>query len=271
MTPDFDIRKIRPEDFDLVRDLPPDDWNFNYADFLKQHFHEKYFYAVVTYTAAGITGTGNAFFFGKSGWLGNIIVKSEHRKQGIGLFITGHLIRHLTKTGCETVFLLATEKGAGIYQKAGFKSVIKYRYFSSESDIPYSLPKEVRRMNHFDLEEILKLDIRVTGEDRHFLISQYYENGWVYAKDSSISGYYLPDFGRGVVIASDRKAGIEFLELKHSQKNVRSGVPVENKQAIKFFEDNKFKENPSCTRMMLGRKIDWNPQNIYSYAHGYCG
>jgi ribosomal protein S18 acetylase RimI-like enzyme len=271
MTRDFNIRKISPEDFLIVRDLPPPDWNFNYADFLKVHFPEKYFYAVVTFEGSEITGTGNALDFGESGWLGNIIVKPDYRRQGIGLFITQHLCRYLTGKGCKTILLLASDEGKSVYESAGFKNILKYRYFTSENKTSYQIPKEIRKIDKADLEAVYKLDLQVTGENRHYLISRFYENGWVYTGCSSISGFYLPDFGRGTIIASDRQAGLKLLELKHSMNHARSGVPVENIHAIRFFENNHFKENPSCTRMMRGRTIVWNPQNIYSYAHGYCG
>lgn len=271
MTKDFNIRSIRPEDFSDAGDLPPRDWNFDYTDFLKNHFQEKFFYAVVIYTDTGIVGTGNAFNFGESGWLGNIIVKPAYRRQGIGLSITRHLCRHLTEKGCKTMLLLASDEGRSVYQRAGFRTVTKYRYFTSCNETPVSLPGEIRRIEESDLEKVFEMDCQATGEDRQLLILKSFENGWVYDNGSSISGFYLPDFGRGVVIAIDGQAGLKLLELKHSIRNARSGIPVNNHEAIKFFENSDYTEISPCTRMMIGMEIGWSPGSIYSYAHGYCG
>lgn len=271
MTKDFNIRIIRPEDFGDAGNLPPGDWNFDYTDFLKNHFLEKYFYAVVIYTDAGIVGTGNAFHFGESGWLGNIIVKPAYRRQGIGLFITKHLCRYLTEKGCKTILLLASDEGKSVYQRAGFRIIMKYRYFTSCNEASVSLPVEIRRIEKSDLEKVFEMDRKATGEDRQLLISKSFDNGWVYDNRSSIYGFYLPDFGRGVVIAIDRQAGLKLLELKHSMRDARSAIPVDNHEAIKFFENGDFTEISPCTRMMMGGAIGWTPGNIYSYAHGYCG
>lgn len=271
MNSDFLVRQIGYEDFNQVNNLPPDDWKFNYADFLLKHIQEKYFYAIVTLAGSEITGTGNAFNFGRTGWLANIIVKPSYRRQGIGLFITRHLIRYLKKCRCKTLLLLSTESGRSIYQKSGFISVLNYRYFTSEYDTSFVMPKKVRKVRKSDLEEIIKLDAKTTGEDRSFLIYKFYKSGWVYSTGSTISGFYIPDFGRGAVIAYDNQAGLKLLALKHSMQQSRSAVPEINHDAFRFFEEKGMKETSICSRMVLGKQIEWNPRNIYSYAAGYCG
>ncbi len=265
------VRQISHEDFNQVKDLPPDDWNFNYTDFLLTHLQERYFYSIVSTIGSEITGTGNAFNFGKTGWLANIIVKPAYRRQGIGLFITQHLVLYLRKKGCNTLFLLATESGKNVYQKAGFKRVMKYRYFTSEYDKSFARPEKIRKIKASDLDGIINMDAQATAEDRSPLICRFYKSGWVYAAGSSISGFYIPDFGRGAVIAVNKEAGLNLLELKHSAQLTRSAVPETNHDAVRFFEEMGFKENSPCSRMVLGSQIAWNPQNIYSYAHGYCG
>ncbi len=265
------VRLIKYEDFNQLGNLPPEDWDFNYTDFLAKHIQEKYFYGIVTLSGSEITGTGNAFDFGNTGWLANIIVKPEHRRHGIGLFITQHLTRYLKMSGCKTLFLLATESGKSIYQKSGFISILNYRYFTSEHDTSFALPKNIRKARESDLEEIIKLDAQATGEDRSHLILKSYKSGWICSSGSAISGFYLQDFGRGVVIALNKETGLTLLELKHSIQKSRSAVPETNHDTIRFFEENSIKETSICTRMMQGLQIQWNPDNIYSYAAGYCG
>ena len=194
------VRQIGYEDFNQVKNLPPEDWKFNYKNFLIKHVHKQYFYGIVTLAGSEITGTGNAFNFSS-----------------------------------------------------------------------FTMPVDVRKVRTSDLEEIIHMDAKATGEDRSFLIRKFYKDGWVFSAGPVLSGFYLHEFGRGAVIAFDRQAGITLLELKHNVQHSRSAVPEINHDTCKSFEEKGIKETSVCSRMVLWKKIEWIPQNIYSYASGYCG
>jgi len=61
----------------------------------------------------------------------------------------------------------------------------------------------------------LKLDLSISDEQRENMILQFNSNGYVYEKKDTgkISGYFLPDLGDGVVLATNNKDGIELLKL----------------------------------------------------------
>ncbi len=84
-------------------------------------------------------------------------------------------------------------------------------------------------------------------------------------------GFYLRDFGRGLVLSKDTNAGIEPLKLKHSTKQKRALLPQDNSTGVEFFETNRLKKGDKYSRMIRGKENTWNPQYIYSYGSGYCG
>ena len=84
-------------------------------------------------------------------------------------------------------------------------------------------------------------------------------------------GFYLPEFGRGLVLSRDEQAGMELLEVKHSKKGKRTLLPVENQTGIRLLEKMKLKKGVNCSKMLLGKENNRKPNFIYSYGSGYCG
>mgnify|MGYP003633636072 CR=1 FL=1 len=116
------------------------------------------------------------------------------------------------------------------------------------------------------------LDNLANGENRTHLIDKYYKTGFGYFNsDNDLLGFYLPDFGRGLVLSNDTKAGVELLKLKHSKKEIRTLLPIDNNAGIDFFKTSGLKKGYKCSRMILGKQNKWNPKYIYSYGSGYCG
>ena len=56
----------------------------------------------------------------RSGWIGNLIVPPEHRRQGIGERLMKHALEHLLRRGVRTIRLEADPPGIGIYRRLGF-------------------------------------------------------------------------------------------------------------------------------------------------------
>ena len=127
-------------------------------------------------------------------------------------------------------------------------------------------------LKDFDLENVCKLDEDANGENRTHLIGKFFENGFGYFNsDNELLGFFLPQFGRGLVVSRSEQAGVELLKLKHSKKGRRTMLPVENLHGISFLENNGLKKGDKCSRMVLGKENNWNPNYIYSYGSGYCG
>lgn len=268
------IRALKESEIDRLNSLPPTDWKFNYESFLKDFLKEDFFYAFVMIQDEKIIGTGNVFLKEKTGWLANIIINKKYRGKGLGFKMTKFLVDFLINKGCETQLLLATELGEPVYQKIGFKKVTEYQCFDTEieNNSTTHYTKSIRKLGHSDLKNIHKLDKDANDENRTHLIDKYYETGLGYFNnENELLGFYLPDFGRGLVLSRDEQAGIELLKLKHSKKGERTLLPVDNQKGIDYFEKNGFKKGHKCSRMILGKENKWKPKYIYSHGSGYCG
>jgi GNAT superfamily N-acetyltransferase len=265
------IRRLQQEDIPLVKDLPPEEWKFNYRQFLNLHFGKPYFYAVVYVYKGKIAGTGNAIINGRIGWLANIITSNEYRNQGIGTSITKHLMEYIADKNCETQLLIATDLGHPIYQKLGFRKNSTYRFFRSETPLKAPEDKHLVKLKKTDLKDILEIDRQVLGDDRAYLITRCYQGGWIYKENNRLIGYYLPNMGRGAIVATEKEAGLLLLQQKHSQADRQTAIPKENQVAFNYLFNNGFEYFNNCARMIIGKEVPWQPTNIFSYSHGYCG
>ncbi|MFT7120262.1 MAG: GNAT superfamily N-acetyltransferase [Neolewinella sp.] len=266
------IRELQKQDIPGLNTLPPTDWGFNYETFTEDFFSEDFYFAFVIILDDKVIGTGNLFLKGKIGWLANIIVHKEHRGKGLGSKMTRFLVDFSKEKGCDTQLLIATQLGGPVYQKLGFRKVTDYQCFDSETGYNFDYPKRIRDLKQSDLNSLYELDKYANGEDRAHLIGKFYETGLGYFDDENkLLGVYLPDFGRGLVLARNKKVGTELLKLKHSQQGRRTQLPVENQAGIDFLEKVGLKKGPKTSRMMLGKDSDWKPECIYSYGSGYCG
>ena len=72
-----------------------------------------------------------------------------------------------------------------------------------------------------------------------------------------------------VILASDNKAGIELLKLKHSQKKCMTVLPEENIAGNVFLKEQGFELHNQAYRMALGGEVDWKPQSVFCRIGGY--
>ena len=266
------IRPINNADILGLNELLPKEWSFDFEFFLTDYGKEDYFHAFVMVQDEKVIGTGNVFLKDKVGWLANIIIDKEFRGNGLGLEMTKFLVDFLTSKGCETQLLIATELGEPVYEKLGFKKQTEYRSFDTVTKYSVSRSSPMRKLEDSDLENLFKLDKEINGENREHFIEKYYKTGLGYFNaNKELLGFFLPDFGRGLVLAKDKKVGIELIKFKHAKKGQKTLLPVENEEGVRFFENNGFKKGEKCSRMIFGKENSWSPEFIYSYGGGYCG
>ena len=269
---DFMIRELKKSEIRGLNNLTPTDWKYDYEEFLTGYLNEDFFHAFVMIKDDAIIGTGNVLVKEKIGWLANIIITKKFRGKGLGFQMTKFLVDYLNDKECETQLLIATELGEPVYQKAGFKRITEYQCFDSETELDFTQTNSIRPLKDIDLGSVYKLDEDANGENRTHLIDKYYATGLGYFNNENVLlGFYLPDFGRGLVIAKDSKAGIELLKLKHSKIGMRTLLPIENKEGIDLLESTGLKKGDKSVRMVLGKENKWKPKYIYSYGSGYCG
>jgi len=267
----FMIRKIEKDEISLIRDLPPPDWNIDLEKVYNQHFYQDYFYPVVATIDSEFVGTGIAVVNGNSTWLGIIIVKENHRNKGIGNAITNHLINYSKLKGIDTIILAASDLGLPVYRKIGFEHDINYLFFKTEDPIKREpVSKNISEINKNEYDRIFELDFAITGEKREKLLTFPLKTGFKF-KDKFLKGFYLPDFGTGLIIADSEISGLELLKFKLSLDNSSICVPETNTAAIEYLKSINYYQSFKTPRMFLNKNVKWDSKNVYSRGSGYLG
>lgn len=267
----MNIRPLKYQEIDRLEGFPPESWRFNLVEFTRFHFGSDYFIALVAEKDGGIVATGNGIYTGRTGWLGNIIVRPQFCGHGIGRAITMAVMKRLLDWNCRSLLLIATGDGEGMYKKMGWEICGNYLFYRCKLPVSPTESEMIRKIRKQDHQKIAELDREITGEERLPLLGRYLYRGFVFA-DNGISGFYLPDFGEGLIVAKDELAGLELLHRKiGSKKNTMVVIPGENKTASEFMENLGFKHHSRANRMCWGARPEWEPKGIFSRASGYCG
>jgi GNAT superfamily N-acetyltransferase len=266
------IRKIEATEINLLKDFPPEDWKMDLPALISMHHSNACFYPVAAESGEMIIGCGIAYCFGKTGWLGNIIVIPDFRRQGIGRSITMHLMDYLREKGCNTQILIATEMGENIYRNLGFRISSMYDFYRCDSAVAaYKFPG-IRKMEKGDIPAVEKIDRMITGETRSGFLEKYYSGGWVYERRSrGIGGFYLPDFSNGPVEAEETEIGLELMMFRLAHGRLTAAIPEENRAAGEFLVSLKFRKYRTAPRMVFGPEVPWQPEKIFNRGSGYCG
>ena len=265
------VRKTGKNEIAQILEFVQEDWNAPIREFFRIHSRADYFYPAVAKIKSEIIGFGMAVINDNAAWLGFISVKEEHRNKGAGKMITNHLIEYSKTRGAESIILIATEMGLRVYEKIGFEHDLYYLFF--RSDKPFKIDfrcSNISRIEKDDYARIFNLDYEISGEKRERLLAHYLQSGFKY-KDRKIKGYYLPDFGRGLIIADSEEAGLGLLKFSLSGNTSMLCVPETNMAAITFFNSLDLYQYLKASRMFLNKNIVWNSKKIYLRGCGYLG
>ena len=216
-----------------------------------------------------LAGIGTTILLGETAWLATIIVHTDHRNKGYGTKITEALLQSLDSTKCTTVFLIATALGEPVYKKVGFEVETEYAGFSG-GNIDALTPDRIIVFEEKYTDDILRLDKKITGEDRSLLLREHLPLAQLHFVGDKLGGFYLPTLGEGPIVAEDSESGITLLTQKMQTVNTIT-LPIDNEGGIDFLLNHRYKRVRHLSRMRLGRKIAWQPDSIYSRISGVSG
>ncbi len=267
------IRPLEKQEIPKLAGMAPPEWHSDLPTFMTIHFGEPYFHPIVADIENKIIGVANGIQTGETGWLGNIIVQPEWRGRGIGTDLTDSLIRHFSDRGCRRQLLIATPLGEPIYLKLSFRVSSYYEFFKGPQLAGPADFSTLRAIGPHDVGPILDLDRYVSGEDRGRMLLKFFPGGWVHQDRSTwhIDGFFLPDFGAGLIIAANKNAGLALLRLKHSRAERMAVIPEANRDAADFLLQNGYEQYMIAPRMYLSEEADWKPECVYARGSGYCG
>jgi GNAT superfamily N-acetyltransferase len=265
------LRDLELSDLPGLASFAPEEWRVALDAVLLQHIDRGYFRGRVAVDAQGVVAMGQGILTGDAGWIGNIIVRPEARRHGLGTRLTQDLVECLRGLGCSTQLLIATDLGAPIYSKLGFRRTSEYVFLRAPRLPPPSM-RCLGRLQPAQADEVLTLDRLATGESRAELLAPHLATGWGHlAASGSLDGYFLPSLGAGLVVASQPAAGLELLAFKHAFFPDNAVVPATNTSALQFLAAHGAEETSRSPRMALGDEVAWRPEWIFARASGYCG
>jgi GNAT superfamily N-acetyltransferase len=266
----MEVQTFQSEDLVSLPDLQPEDWQDITPSF-EFYVSSGFCFPIKVVTDNKIVGLGTTIIHHDVAWLAHIIVHKDHRRKGIGHLITQTLVDSLKSTPCDTIYLLATVLGASVYDKVGFETETEYLFFKDiKLNDGIQDSNQIRAYQPEFRDSIADLDNMTSGEDRMFHLEDYLQNGFVYCEETTITGFYLPGFGDGMVIANNPAAGLALLK-QHLQKNDKVVLPKDNLAGVNFLYEKGYKEFSTGKRMRLGNKRNTLLSNIYNRIGGNLG
>ena len=255
-------------DISEIKTLQPLDWpdiGQTFSFYIKNSFC----HPVKLEQHNNLIAIGCLICFEKSAWLAQIIVKETFRNQGWGSYITKALVE-MAPLQIQCVSLLATPMGEPVYRKLGFKDQGEYEFYIKEEPIPEIPSPRIIKLHGSYFDQVLDLDLKVSGENRSALMLQFLDNAWGYVDQNELLAFYLPDLGEGLIISKEVESGLELLKYKLNTHK-RNVVPVQNTRAIEFLKQHGFEAYRRATRMVLGSPFEFQPDQIYSRIGGNLG
>ena len=264
------IQPLTQNDISFVPDLLPKGWEGEVST-IESYIKSPFAFPVKANVDDKLVGIGTAIVYGETAWLAHIIVHPEHRSQGIGKRITQTLVETSYSKDCETIYLSATELGEPVYKNLGFETETEYLIYKCDVKIePFeSSEKIVQNLPNFN-SQIMDLDYKISGEDRKVLLEPNLSGAYIYLDDQNVSGFYLPDLGDGLIVASTVTAGIELMKLRLNTNDEVSFLK-DNLPATEFILQQPFREVRKEKRMRLGKPRSWQPEGIFNRIGGNMG
>ena len=263
------VQNFTHDDLDLIPELQPVGWG-DITPSISFYTKSSFCFPIKVVVDGEIAGIGTAIIHHAVAWLAHIIVRTGFRKRGIGQFITETLLNSQEVKKCETVYLIATELGAPVYEKVGFETETEYLYFKDVKIDNLLMTTQLIYLYEASFKSLVaEMDKTNSSEDRLFHLEPHFQNGYVYSP-GKIEGFYLPTFGDGLIIAINPSAGIELLKL-HLQSNNKIAFPKDNLVATNYLNEQGFREFSTGKRMRIGKKRNVKLENIYNRIGGNLG
>ncbi len=131
--------------------------------------------------------------YGRSGFIGELIVHPERRGKGVGAALLTHAVNYLHTRGAKTIYLDGVLKAVDLYERNGFQKVCRSWRFSGQPNGRSS--PFIRRMETSDLDDVAALDKAAFGEERSFFLHRrltlFPTLGYVLVEKGKVAGYIL--------------------------------------------------------------------------------
>lgn len=203
--------------------------------------------------------------YGKSGWIGNLLVRPGARRHGIGRALMERAVSVLLQNGVETVWLTASEDGVALYHKLGFAPIDSiYRWKGCAGKNPAHQPESL------DIESVRAVDRVGWGDRRETLLQVTCARGRLHTSSGGfICGQEwdgeLQVGPWGCLIGSQAGQLWDQL-LVDGDGETFLDVPAGNFSASELLAARGFRVKGSAQLMYLGHHPLYQPGSIYALA-----
>jgi predicted N-acetyltransferase YhbS len=206
--------------------------------------------------------------YGKSGFIGELIVRPEVRGKGVGAKLLNHGVKVLKDRGVETIYLDGVVNAVDLYERNGYRKVCRSWRFSGE--LAGKPSTHVRQMSASDLDQVFKLDRLAFGVDRSFFLRRrlviFPKLSYVMVDGERVSGFILGRSGEDWVSAgpwvmsSESENPVELLNslaLQAGGRSISISILDANHPACDLVRSLGFVErSDSSWRMALGNSAE---------------
>jgi ribosomal protein S18 acetylase RimI-like enzyme len=208
-----------------------------------------------------------AISYGSSGWIGNLIVRSDQRGLGLGKKLMGDAIAALQRAGAETIWLTASRSGMPIYEKFGFTALDEVKRWAG-----YARGDAVSIAQAVGFEEMLKMDGAGWGAERAALLAAVLKRGTVLGsrdgfivRQNCADAIQLGPWGcRSTEAAADLLAWA--IAAVGEGRSFVLDVPVRNIAAASLLCARGFTIKGGTVLMYLGKLPAYRPDYVYALA-----
>jgi GNAT superfamily N-acetyltransferase len=221
--------------------------------------------------------------YGRTGVIGHLVVSKCARGQKIGRTMLQKAIDYFSSQKVDSILLYATDEGARLYEKFGFRSLrhthCAYAVVTGKDASHSRSVCELVKPD--DLEEIVEVDSRLFGDDRgkllRMLLSEFPQHSFKLERNGRIVGFALGraspmgfDVGPWACLTGDETDAESLIKTtisSYGAGTVFLGVFTDNRQAMEIVDRMK-KTKTFQTRLMVRGKDRYSShiENVFGVA-----
>ncbi|GEM_PF-3697261 len=205
-------------------------------------------------------------------WIGNVVVHASLRGKGVGAKLVEEALRDAPRAG-----LYAVEKAVTLYDRLGFVPWGGEAWAHRATQARPLRPSVTQPMGRDDLLEVARLDRRVSGMDRGYLLREllkaYPEGARVARSGNHLVGFGFaktsPDVTEiGPVVATTPRAAEDLLDalIAGSPGPHEATALSANPKAMEALRERGFLPSFRTIIMVRGAPPEWRPQQIVAAA-----
>lgn len=205
-----------------------------------------------------------------SGWIGNLIVDSSCRGNGIGGMLFRSAVTALQTAGVETIWLTASKSGMPLYEKYGFRSIDTIVRWHGNGRRFLKLNEPDQPDNCF--EALCRMDSDSWGDNRLQLLAVTSARGRLFGNKTAIAALQPcgDNYQLGPFVAANSSSAGQLLQTAFRAISSANGFfvdsPAGNRAAIRLFKRKGLQQCGENELMYAGVKPAYKPELIYGLA-----